>query len=106
VVFHEFAHKIDMVDGVADGMPRLSDRDSRMRWVEVCGREFQAVRRAVAEGTPTPLRDYAATNQAEFFAVATEAFFDIPVALQEARPELYGVLRQFYRQDPAARVRR
>jgi Mlc titration factor MtfA (ptsG expression regulator) len=106
VVFHEFAHKIDMADGAADGTPRLPDRDSYRRWVDVCTREFEAVRRAAAEGTPTPLRGYAGTNPAEFFAVATEAFFDMPVTLEETRPELYGVLREFYRQDPAARVRR
>jgi Mlc titration factor MtfA (ptsG expression regulator) len=106
VVFHEFAHKIDMADGAANGTPRMTDRESYRRWVEVCTREFEAVRQAAAEGTPTLLRDYAGTNPAEFFAVATEAFFDIPVSLEEARPELYGVLREFYRQDPAARVRR
>lgn len=104
VVFHEFAHKIDMADGSADGTPRLPDRAAYERWVEVCTRELDLVRRSAAAGEPTLLRDYAGTNPAEFFAVATEVFFDRPVALLGGRPELYGVLREFYRQDPAARV--
>jgi Mlc titration factor MtfA (ptsG expression regulator) len=52
------------------------------------------------------LRDYGGTDPGEFFAVATEAFFDLPAQLEEAKPDLYGVLRGFYRQDPAARARR
>jgi Mlc titration factor MtfA (ptsG expression regulator) len=51
------------------------------------------------------LDDYASVNPSEFFAVATEAFFDLPVELEETKPELYAVLRDFYRQDPARRVR-
>jgi Mlc titration factor MtfA (ptsG expression regulator) len=105
VVFHEFAHKIDMADGTADGTPRLADQAAYGRWVDVFTREIEAVRRASAEGIPTLLRAYAGTNPAEFFAVATEVFFDRPVALEEERPELYEVLREFYRQDPADRVR-
>jgi Mlc titration factor MtfA (ptsG expression regulator) len=53
-----------------------------------------------------PLRDYAATDTAEFFAVATEAFFDAPIELQGNEPELYDVLRGYYEQDPATRARR
>jgi Mlc titration factor MtfA (ptsG expression regulator) len=53
-----------------------------------------------------PLRDYAATDTAEFFAVATEAFFDAPIALERNEPALYEVLRDYYEQDPAARARR
>jgi Mlc titration factor MtfA (ptsG expression regulator) len=106
VVFHEFAHKIDMADGSADGTPRMPDRASYRRWVEVCTRELDLVRRAAGAGEPTLLRDYAGTNPAEFFAVATEVFFDRPVAMEGERPDLYDVLREFYRQDPAARVRR
>ena len=53
-----------------------------------------------------PLRPYAATNPSEFFAVATESFFDRPLDLRAAEPELYDVLRSYYRQDPAARVGR
>lgn len=103
VVYHEFAHQLDMLDGVIDGTPPLPDAAAGQRWVEVCTREYEAVR----AGTAGPLLDpYAGTNVGEFFAVATEVFFDLPRALEADKPELYDVLRGFYRQDPAARERR
>jgi len=101
VVYHEFAHLLDMLDGVTDGTPPLEDDDARRRWVEVCTTAYDAVR---AEGSPV-LRPYAGTNPAEFFAVATEVFFNRPHELCEHEPALYGELRSFYRQDPALRVR-
>lgn len=102
VVFHEFAHKLDMRDGVVDGTPPLQDSEQVRRWAEVCTREFEELR----AGTGGDLLDaYGATDPGEFFAVATEVFFDRPVEMQEEKPELYGVLRDFYRQDPAARLR-
>lgn len=101
VVLHEFSHKLDMLDGTIDGTPPMADAALRARWVEVCTAEYQAVR----DGTSRALRSYAGTNPGEFFAVATEAFFTVPVALQGAAPALYEVLGGFYRQDPAARVR-
>jgi Mlc titration factor MtfA (ptsG expression regulator) len=106
VVYHEFAHKIDMVDGSADGTPPQRDRSSSRRWVEVLTMEFAALRQRADEGKPTLLDPYGATNSAEFFAVATEAFFDMPMSLQQQHPELYAVLADFYHQDPAGRVRR
>ena len=103
VVFHEFAHKLDMLDDdVVDGTPPLHRREDGPRWHEVCTREFELLR----SGEGWPLRDYGATDPGEFFAVATETFFDLPLQLEEAKPDLYEVLRDFYRQDPAARVRR
>lgn len=102
VVFHEFAHRLDMLDGLSDGTPPLATREELERWVEVCTAEF----RALTEG-PDPLIDgYGATNPAEFFAVVTEVFFDRGADLLAAKPDLYEVLRGFYRQDPAARRRR
>lgn len=101
VVFHEFAHKLDMEDGTIDGTPRLDGRDATAAWIAVCTEVFGALRRG--EERP-PLRAYGATNPGEFFAVATEAFFDVPRALRAAEPDLYEVLQRFYRQDPAARV--
>ncbi len=103
VVLHEFAHKLDMLDDVVDGTPPLPDAEARRRWFEVCTAEMARLR--AGEGSPL-LRTYAATNPAEFFAVATEAFFDRPVELEADVPDLYDVLRDFYRQDPAARARR
>jgi Mlc titration factor MtfA (ptsG expression regulator) len=100
VVFHEFAHQLDMLDGVVDGTPPLADETTRRRWVEVCTREFDALR----EDGDHLLRDYAGADPGEFFAVATEVFFTRPAELREQHGELYELLSSFYRQDPAARV--
>jgi hypothetical protein len=102
VVLHEFAHKIDMHDGVLDGTPLLPDDDERLRWVDVCTANYDAVR----DGDPASmLRSYAGTNPGEFFAVATETFFTRPVDLAGRHPDLYEVFAGFYRQDPATRAR-
>jgi Mlc titration factor MtfA (ptsG expression regulator) len=100
VVYHEFAHQLDMLDGVVDGTPPLDDDEARDRWVQVCTRAYDAVR---AQGSPV-LRPYAGTNPAEFFAVATEVFFNRPLDLREHEPDLYAELLAYYRQDPAARI--
>jgi Mlc titration factor MtfA (ptsG expression regulator) len=101
VVYHEFAHKLDMLDGYSDGTPPLATRAANARWTAVCTREYEALRAAFERGEPTFLDPYAATSASEFFAVATELFFDRPRQLRAAHPELYEVLRDFYRQDPA-----
>jgi Mlc titration factor MtfA (ptsG expression regulator) len=103
VVFHEFAHKLDMRDGIVDGTPPLPRREDVERWVQVCTEAYEALQAGAAR---PPLQAYGATNPAEFFAVATEAFFDVPVALQRHEPELYDVLRLAYAQDPAPRAAR
>lgn len=100
VVFHEFAHKLDMLDDLVDGTPPLPDHTARERWIEVCTAEYRLLR---AGGGGRLLRDYATVNPGEFFAVATEVFFDLPGELLAQKPALYGVLRDFYRQDPARR---
>jgi Mlc titration factor MtfA (ptsG expression regulator) len=97
VVFHELAHKIDMVDGTIDGTPPLPDA---RRWAQVCSEVFLELRERVEDGKRTFLDEYAATNEAEFFAVATEAYFMAPAKLEAAHPELFAVLRDFYRFDP------
>jgi Mlc titration factor MtfA (ptsG expression regulator) len=103
VVFHEFAHKLDMLDHLVDGTPPLPHREDVQRWVEVCTEVFNDLR---AGNDRSPVGAYGATNPAEFFAVATEAFFDVPTVLQANEPNLYDVLRDYYKQDPAARARR
>ena len=103
IVFHEFAHKIDMLDHIVDGTPPLENRGDVTRWVAVCTEVFDALRSGVERW---PLQPYGATNPAEFFAVATEAFFDVPVMLEQHEPNLYEVMRDFFKQDPAARLRR
>jgi Mlc titration factor MtfA (ptsG expression regulator) len=103
VTIHEFTHKIDMIDRTIDGTPPIPDDAARQRWIDVCTAEFEALR----TGTAGPLlRPYAATNPGEFFAVTTETFFTRPEAMATDKPELYDVLRAFFRQDPAARLAR
>ncbi len=102
VVLHEFAHQLDQEDGVADGAPVLPRRSMYVAWARILGEEYATLRRNVAHGRPDVLRAYGAENPAEFFAVATEAFFDRPRALRSRHPGLYAELRGFYRQDPAA----
>lgn len=99
VVLHEFAHKLDMLDGTIDGTPLLP-RELRADWVRVCTGVYEDL---VAGRPRPPMRWYGATNPGEFFAVATEVFFEQPRELAALEPELYDVLRRFYRQDPAAR---
>jgi Mlc titration factor MtfA (ptsG expression regulator) len=98
VVFHEFAHKLDMLDGTVDGTPPLATAEELQRWVQVCTAAYEQV---VAGHGGRSLRSYAGVNPAEFFAVATEAFFDDPVVLRREHPELYAALEGFFRQDPA-----
>jgi Mlc titration factor MtfA (ptsG expression regulator) len=102
VVLHEFAHKLDMLDGTIDGTPLLR-RELRADWVRVCAAVYEDL---VAGRPRPPMRWYGATNPGEFFAVATEVFFEQARELQAAEPELYEVLTRFYRQDPAAREAR
>jgi Mlc titration factor MtfA (ptsG expression regulator) len=106
LVYHEFAHKLDLLDGTADGTPPFGDRDQIAEWVSVCSREFLRLRGLAEKGYKTFLDSYGAKNEAEFFAVATEEFFDRPLALQQHAPDLYHVLSAYYRQDPAGRVNR
>jgi Mlc titration factor MtfA (ptsG expression regulator) len=103
VVFHEFAHQLDMLDGVINGTPPLGSRESQRRWQEVMTREFQQLIEASEHGRATLLDQYGTTNEAEFFAVATECFFEKPVAMHRRHPQLYDLLRSYYRQDPARR---
>ncbi|MGO8836098.1 MAG: zinc-dependent peptidase [Limisphaerales bacterium] len=106
LVLHEFAHQLDQEDGVADGAPLLdgptfSQTLQRYRtWARVLSQEFQQLRRAAEDGRETVLDTYGAQNPAEFFAVATECFFERPGRLQERHPALYAQLKEFYRQDP------
>lgn len=101
VVLHEFAHKLDMRDGTVDGTPELP-AGLLADWVRVCTDVFDDL----TAGRPRPpMRWYGATNPGEFFAVATEVFFEQARDLLDAEPALYQVLADFYRQDPAQRER-
>lgn len=100
VVYHEFAHKLDQLDGVTDGMPPLPDQQARDAWTQTIGTNFRRLRRRGPDGL---VRSYAATNPAEYFAVTSELFFTRPVELRERLPRVYRRLADFYHQDPAAR---
>ncbi len=106
VVYHEFAHKLDMLDGCVDGTPPLVGRAQYERWVRICTREYDELRRRASKGQRTFLDPYGGTNPGEFFAVVTECFFDKPLQMKRHLPELYALLLEFYRQDPAAREAR
>lgn len=99
LVIHEVAHKIDFLDGDADGTPPLDTAEQRRAWARACSEAYIAHE----EGDEDLLRDYATTNEAEFFAVASEMFFERPERIAKELPALYAVLRDFYRLDLAAR---
>ncbi|MEO1834511.1 MAG: M90 family metallopeptidase [Akkermansiaceae bacterium] len=102
VVIHEFAHQIDQFDGVADGLPILERRSDYQEWAQEFRASFRLLCDRVEAGKRTVLDQYGATNPAEFFAVATETFFEKPDSLQEAHPALYDLLKRFYGLDPLA----
>ena len=100
LVFHEFAHQLDMQNGEADGVPVLP-RALRRRWQQIMAKEFERLCKAVDRKDKTYLDAYGATDEAEFFAVVTEAFFDEPLELRERHPKLYDVFREYYNVEPA-----
>lgn len=106
VVYHEFAHKLDMLDGAADGVPPLRDKAEYERWNRVCKAEYERLRALSDAGREGVLDPYGSTDESEFFAVVTETFFDAPLDLADEHPALYEVISAFYRQDTAARQRR
>jgi Mlc titration factor MtfA (ptsG expression regulator) len=104
VVIHEFAHKLDMLNGVPDGFPPLHREMERGAWTQAFAAAFADFGAKVESGAETLIDPYAAESPAEFFAVVSEAFFEIPHILRREYPEVYRQLAAFYRQDPAARM--
>ena len=109
VVLHEFAHQLDEEDGQADGTPLLGkgmaeaeQKGVYTSWARMLSKEYEELRRSIEAGGKTVMDSYGGCNQVEFFAVATECFFEKPKQLCERHPDLYAALKQFYRQDPAA----
>ncbi|RAL21568.1 hypothetical protein DL240_11975 [Lujinxingia litoralis] len=94
---HEFAHVLDVEDGLFDGTPLLERGRDYRAWVQVMGRHFARLQDDPTHGV---LRAYGAQNEAEFFAVATEAFFETPAKLKARAPDLYEVLRTYFNVDP------
>ena len=107
VVIHEFAHKLDMLNGEANGVPPLPAEISRSQWQRVLQASYEdfctRVDAAEAGGQETIFDPYASENTGEFFAVMSEVFFETPTLLQAEYPALYTQFASFYRQDPAAR---
>ncbi len=103
VVVHEFAHKLDSLDGSANGIPPLHAGMVREQWTQVFTAAFDALRSQLDHRHPHGIDAYAATSPAEFFAVVTETFFTAPATLQHHFPAVYEQLALFYRQDPKSR---
>lgn len=101
LVLHEFAHQLDFEDGSTDGTPALDSGAQVRSWAQVLGEELETLRRAADAGESTLLDPYGAEDRAEFFAVATETFFERATELERRHPLLYDELRRFYQQNPA-----
>ena len=106
VVIHEFAHKLDMLNGDADGVPPLHEGMDRRAWMTAWKEAWEGFCDAVDRGHETWLDPYGAEHEAEFFAVMSEAFFIDPLEARRRYPDVYAQLALFYRQDPAARIDR
>lgn len=100
VVIHEFAHKLDMLNGPPDGLPPLHEGMRRQDWIDAFEPAYADFCARVDDGEDTWIDPYAAEHPAEFFAVTSEVFFEAPDLLHAEYPAVYEQLRQFYRQDP------
>lgn len=96
LALHEFAHQLDQEDGSSDGVPLLEQKSQYYSWAEVLTKEYRKLQKSKKH----VMDSYGATNPAEFFAVATETFFEKPRQLKRKHPELYQELQEFYRLDP------
>lgn len=102
VILHEFAHMLDAEDGSLDGIPVVESGSAYGAWAHLVSTQFANHLARVERGESTVLDPYGAENRAEFFAVATEAFFEKSAKLRKAQPELYALLVDFFKIDPAS----
>ncbi|MGB5323932.1 MAG: M90 family metallopeptidase [Pseudomonadales bacterium] len=102
VVLHEFAHKLDEQNFASNGQPLLRESHAYAEWVEVLSREYREFLERVERRSNSVLDAYGATSPPEFFAVATESFFEKPLAMREHLPDLYRQMLRFYQLDPAS----
>jgi Mlc titration factor MtfA (ptsG expression regulator) len=100
LVLHEFAHQLDQQTGLANGAPDLGSQQRYQQWSEHFSQAFSELQQQLNQQQATFLDPYAATNPAEFFAVATEAFFEQPQDFQFFYPKLYPLMQSFYQLDP------
>ncbi|MFZ2301070.1 MAG: M90 family metallopeptidase [Gallionella sp.] len=103
VVIHEFAHKLDMLNGAMNGFPPLHREMSAERWSQAFTAAYADFCAKEESGMETAIDPYGAESPAEFFAVTSEVFFEEPHVLQQEYPDVYRQLAAFYRQDPALR---
>ena len=100
VIIHEMAHKLDMLDGVANGRPPMQQGMDQEQWTAAFSAAFARHTEQVEAGDPTEIDSYAANSPAEFFAVTSEVFFERPQVLQKIWPDVYNQLVLYYRQQP------
>jgi hypothetical protein len=105
VVLHEFAHKLDEENSGTNGQPVLHAAGHYQEWADVLGREYQLFSDRVSRRNNKVMDEYGLTSPAEFFAVATESFFEKAVGMQKRLPDLYEQLMKFYAVDPASWTR-
>ncbi|MFY8273290.1 M90 family metallopeptidase [Pseudoalteromonas sp. SSDWG2] len=101
LVFHEFAHQLDQVTGQTNGTPQLLTKKAYQRWAQVFSRAFNKLKSHVAYNMPHVMHSYGATNEAEFFAVATETFIEKPHEMRQFDAELFNILKDYYEFDPS-----
>ncbi len=104
VVIHEFAHKLDMLNGEPNGFPPLHADMQRSHWAGAFACAYEDFCRKIESGCELDIDEYAAESPAEFFAVLSETFFELPASVRELYPDVYAQLTHFYKQDPAARL--
>ena len=100
VVLHEFAHQLDHESGSTNGVPALSTRGAYRSWAHTFSEEFEELQKDAVRGRHSLMDHYGATNPAEFFAVATETFFERPKEMAAYHQELYQQLKNYYKLDP------
>ena len=100
LVVHEFAHALDGLDGEMGGQINFDDENLTRQWQEVVDREYHRLQSDHAHGTASLLDHYGATSRAEFFAVASETFFELPDEMRVEHPELFRLLKLYFRVDP------
>lgn len=100
LVIHEFVHKLDMLNGVANGFPPLHAGMVSQSWADNFSRAFEDLQARIHAGESTVIDGYAATSPAEFFAVLSEVFFERPEQIDSVYPQVYQHLADFFRQDP------
>jgi len=102
VILHEFAHQLDQQNGGATGTPKLNNRKMYRQWHQIFSQEYEQLKRQLARQKNTVIDGYGATNEAEFFAVVTESFFERPLQLRQQHSALYEILYRYYQVDPVS----